>query len=640
MKKIKLDDKMDMGGMDMSGMAGMDHGSSGLFTGTNTSIARSFWYAMAAITALLVAKRMANAAISRHRLRRSRDAQHCNSCRPQGWLSQAYATATATLRELAYSQPWYFTGPFRKYFTPLPIGRWLGLVVYWVAILTFLWANTILRPDDAMYAYKWEKVGFRAAWVSVMQIPLVFLLSTKFNPFSLLTGISYERLNWIHRWTARTVFLTVIVHWSFFFREWVLADFVKMQLQMMPMVRYGFGAFAVLGWNVVSSFGYFRAKAYELFVAQHICAAAALLWLLHKHLPSDAKYNVYLSIGFVAFDWGARLIWIVLQNLHVLSKFRVRMPGYNVELEPLAGEMVRVKVQDADFQWKSGQHLYLSIPYLRPLEAHPFTIANAWSASQDGSSAPLNLIVKAHKGFSKSLHTAAVRNLARGHQYRAFLNGPWGIPPNLQHYESVVLIAASSGASFVIPLLHDIVKKKGCVRRATLHWIVRAKEHCSWFAKALDALVTAAQSSQLELKVIVSVTGSAEQAGATAETVSLTAGQPKRKQFETFVSEGSCSGDSSRDSSEEGEQSLIAPSHGKPQQLAVSSEVRYGRPSVEWMIRPTVEAAVGETAVVVCGGTSLVAQARTCVASLSDERAVHKGTGAQGIFLFTETYGW
>jgi hypothetical protein len=58
------------------------------------------------------------------------------------------------------------------------------------------------------------------------------------------------------------------------------------------------------------------------------------------------------------------------------------------------------------------------------------------------------------------------------------------------------------------------------------------------------------------------------------------------------------------------------------------------------MIRPPVEAALGETAVVTCGGAEITAQARTFVARLSDERAVHKGTGAQGIYLFTESYGW
>lgn len=63
------------------------------------------------------------------------------------------------------------------------------------------------------------------------------------------------------------------------------------------------------------------------------------------------------------------------------------------------------------------------------------------------------------------------------------------------------------------------------------------------------------------------------------------------------------------------------------------------RPSVESLIRPAVETVHGDTAVVVCGGVSLTAQTKTFVSALSDKRAVQKGSGAQGMFLFTETYG-
>ncbi len=62
------------------------------------------------------------------------------------------------------------------------------------------------------------------------------------------------------------------------------------------------------------------------------------------------------------------------------------------------------------------------------------------------------------------------------------------------------------------------------------------------------------------------------------------------------------------------------------------------RPDIEAFIRGPVEETGGETSVVVCGGPSLVARVRNCVAALSDERAVHKGTGAQGIHLHVEEY--
>ena len=64
----------------------------------------------------------------------------------------------------------------------------------------------------------------------------------------------------------------------------------------------------------------------------------------------------------------------------------------------------------------------------------------------------------------------------------------------------------------------------------------------------------------------------------------------------------------------------------------------YSRPDIAAFIRMPVEATGGETCVAVCGGKSLVADVRNSVASLSDERAVHKGTGAQGIRLHVEEY--
>lgn len=64
------------------------------------------------------------------------------------------------------------------------------------------------------------------------------------------------------------------------------------------------------------------------------------------------------------------------------------------------------------------------------------------------------------------------------------------------------------------------------------------------------------------------------------------------------------------------------------------------RPDIEAFIRLSVEATGRETSVFVCGGPSLVARARNCAAALSDESAVHKGTGAQGTCLFAEEYSF
>lgn len=608
---------MDMGGMSMGG-------TTGGFRITNERLSHTYWYGIAGAVGLLTLVRVVRILESKQRRASQQNNDRLITSRPNGTIAQAYATATATVREITYPQPVYFTGRISKYFSPLPVGRWTILALYWVVLLCFLWTDTILGPNDSKYAYRWEKVGFRAAWVSIAQIPFIYLLSCKFNPISLLTGISYERFNWLHRWAARTVFLTVIVHWSYFYRQWDLANFVKYQMEMMPMVKYGFGAWAVITWMVLTGFGFIRAQRYEIFVAQHICAAATLLWLLWVHVPTYASYYIWMAVGFVAFDWIARIVWALLRNTHALGGLRMKKPGYSVQIECLPGDMVRLLIKDVDFAWKAGQHAYISIPRLRPLELHPFTIANA--ATDDGR---LEMVIKAHSGFSNTLRKAAEKHQIEAQSYRAFLSGPWGHPPGLLHYDTVVFIACSSGASFVIPLLQDLVRKQSCARNIVLHWIVREEEHVSWYEPALRQALAQSQSCRFRLQVVVHVTrfplGGQEPA--------IRHDPVEDEKAEITVDISSTNGSSSANTSSTSSKEIQVSPTSSWHRLS-------GRPTVESIIRPPVETALGETAVVVCGGLSVTAESRTFVAALSDERAVHKGTGAQGIFLFTETYGW
>ena len=79
--------------------------------------------------------------------------------------------------------------------------------------------------------------------------------------------------------------------------------------------------------------------------------------------------------------------------------------------------------------------------------------------------------------------------------------------------------------------------------------------------------------------------------------------------------------------------------HARAAQEKSSLQYTLGRPNLADFVQEPVEASAGETSVVVCGGKSLTSAVRNCVATLSDERAVHKGTGAQGIHLHVEEFG-
>lgn len=55
----------------------------------------------------------------------------------------------------------------------------------------------------------WQARGVRAGWLAIAQLPLLIVLVGKYNIIGMLSGVSYERLNVLHRWTARIMLLMV-----------------------------------------------------------------------------------------------------------------------------------------------------------------------------------------------------------------------------------------------------------------------------------------------------------------------------------------------------------------------------------------------------------------------------------------------
>jgi hypothetical protein len=548
---------------------------------------------------------------------------------------------------------WTFSGRFSKYFSPPSLGRCLTLLAYWTMLLIMLWSNVILTPSSPNYAYKWEIVGFRAAWVSVTQLPFIYCLSCKINVISLITGISYERLNWLHRWAARTLFLTVIVHWSFFFREWSIAKFVRLELEMMPMVKYGFGAWAVIGWMVLSGFGFFRSICYEIWVLQHLAAAAVLLWLVHTHVPAYATYNVWLAVGFVAFDRIGRALYSVTRNVQLFhggkmtNRKRVRI-GHLAEVKSLSTEYIHVSIENIGFSWKPGQHVYLIIPRIGILENHPFTIANVpKSTTTDDGSGCIELYIKVHSGFTRRLHSAC-QQLSSPRAFRTFISGPWGTPPSINRFESLVFMATGNGASFTIPLFHKAVTQGNRLRRIRFVWIIRYRYHMEWFNQQLLSCLETAQARNIDVSIHIYITrrdNGGHEPGADGDSIhsnnsdtSLQAEVPFEKS-EIHQSSGS----PVRDLKQSSDSIAKAPSDWQTDQPLMPKSlinIKYGRPSFEALLLPVIEKALGETGILACGGRRFTADLRNYVARTSDERAVHKGTGAQGLYLFCETYGW
>jgi NAD(P)H-flavin reductase len=469
-------------------------------------------------------------------------------------------------------------------------------------------------------AYYWERIAFRAAWVSTTQVPLIFFLSAKMNVVALLCGSSYERINWLHRWVSRTLLVTVTLHGGFFLTEWMRADFVAIELEMMPMVKYGMGAWGVLVWTTISSLTPLRRMAYEFFVLQHLACAGVFLWLLHVHLPSYAAYNLWISVGVIAFDRTVGSLWSIYNNVSIRGTDRRRSLwdrfGYRAELRATGDDMTVVTLRDVAFSWKAGQHVYLRIPGLGPFEAHPYTISNDPRSGRKDA----ELVIRAHSGFSRRLRHRAL--LSEGNEpvtMKAFIQGPYGAPPAWNSFETLVLISASTGASFTIAILESILADPCCTQTVDFLLLARDEQQSDYYLERIRNAAAQAKGRAITLRVEIAITGGPRSADKRPASPATSWPDDKKTPGEIHRVEADDN----------------IPSNSE---LDMSLEYSLGRPNIAQAIRGPVEAARGETSVAVCGGRELVAAVRNCVASLSDERAVHKGTGAQGIHLYVEEY--
>ena len=468
-------------------------------------------------------------------------------------------------------------------------------------------------------------------------------------------------------------------------REWIRADFVKLELEMMPMVKYGLGAWGILVWTFITSLSPLRSMAYELFVLQHIAAAAVFLWLLWVHVPSYATYNVWFAIGAISFDWILRFFIALYRNLNIRTRSRRcccssnKMIGHRIDVQPNGNDVTIVIIKDSHISWKPGQHLYLWIPALGPLETHPFTIASPCKTSKECHCNEIQLAIKVQSGFSRRIHKYALTTQGRlNRSLTGFISGPYGVPPHWGAYETLILISASTGASFTLPILESVLDCQStlCTKRITFLLVARRKQHTEYYESRLEDALHHAEEVGITLDVVIAITGDetslgdghdgssigGEYAGenirdekthttnsnkievctlaqSKSHSISTSSGNDKTTLFESF-GEGKPEAITSSSSHETSPLHGLCCRDGALKLRSSKSAIKYmfERPNIENCIREPVEATGGETSVAVCGGKPLVARVRNFVASLSDERAVHKGTGAQGIHLHVEEY--
>lgn len=335
-------------------------------------------------------------------------------------------------------------------------------------------------------------LGVRSGMIANALVPFLFCFGLKFNPITMLAGISHEKLQVFHQWTARVILFFSIVHTVAFLwqpvhdggfsnlKAWYYYDKVWWT---------GTVALAFFVWLVLSSFGCFRRRSYRFFVLQHIVSIIFFLVFYFMHTRDLLSSWAWLwpSIGL----WGFHILLKFANSLRISSFVGIKATLTMLEDDQSLMELVTV----APATWRPGQHFFVRFPTLggtAPYQSHPFTVTNLPSvySSQDSQ---LVFYFKARRGLTRQLWDRAATKGSVS-TIRIALDGPYGCPFNAKPYHSVLLVAAGIGVTAVLPTLMHLCTTVGTVRapltkKLAVVWCIPSIELYSTFSPKLRPIL-------------------------------------------------------------------------------------------------------------------------------------------------------
>ena len=524
---------------------------------------------------------------------------------------------------------------------------------------------------------------------------------------------------------------------GYWFADWAPYDYIGTKIKEDYITKHGVIAWAILVWITFSSMTPIRGWSYEFFVIQHIISFVAFIAMIYLHVPPEVRYWIWMCVGLFFFDRFLRACFYMFNNLTWLHKSSGEQSGtksvigFKAEFAPVTSDITRITIRNPSISWQPGQHVFLSCHGLAPLQAHPFTVA---SLPSDGK---MEFLVQSRSGGTRRFQKHATRLLPQTNMDHlrgvktAVIEGPYGHVRDLKQFDSVVLFAGSTGATFTMPLLRDVVRSWDVRRSQSSRfvnpgrvvtrfikyiWVVKSGAHLALFNTQLSQIIDDVQSLRdngIDVQVRISVYITCDETFTSGHNISpptmggehgpvkqLTSSaasenaplltddkqNPDKTANYTVVTNKSVSSESSSISdtastqapaqstccchapvSEEAEsdaesstttrapctcgchpainssprtstseKTTVLDSRPLHSQIALYS----GRPMIEDLTRAALEQARGETAVLVCGPRSLSDDVREAVVRLSDERAVNKGSGADGIWFHGEAFGY
>ncbi|SPO20052.1 related to Ferric reductase transmembrane component 1 precursor [Ustilago trichophora] len=458
-------------------------------------------------------------------------------------------------------------------------------------------------------------LGVRAGMIANAFFPWLFAFGLKFNPLTFLTGISHEKLQFYHQWTARIILFFAIVHTVPFLwqpvhdggfsnlKAWYYYDKVWWT---------GTVALALLAWLVVSSFGYFRRMSYEFFVLQHVLTI--ILFLVFYFMHTRDLLNSWLWLWPSIGVWGFHVLFKFANSLRI-SRF-TGVPA-TITLVDEDERLLKLEVA-APVSWQPGQHFFLRFPGINkaaPYQTHPFTVANLPSPDNNMDS-HLMFYFKARDGLTRKIWEQLMRQPAVKGKVSTVLtvglDGPYGSPFHPAAYHSDLMITGGVGMTSVLPALMSLCLAARSSRdvvtsKVAVHWSVQSMRIFDAFEPALRPMLEHLRALGVDASLDVYC----------------------REARSAQAEEGA---------EKDGSASPSSKSHSSSSMMTYHSE----RANVPSIITGFVNASKSarSVAVSVCGPASMLNETANTLSRLQWSHVLSSDSAIEELYLHTEAFDW
>ncbi|KAJ7837438.1 ferric reductase NAD binding domain-containing protein [Mycena leptocephala] len=550
----------------------------------------------------------------------------------------------------------------------LNVADFLLGAMYLTVLFTWTFINT---KNSKGLKYDPKYWANRCVHIAGSQLPLMTAFGMKNNFMSFLTGVSFDKLEHLHRVMARVICVLFWVH------GYGRASLSFGDLTTEYWFRIGVAGASALTLLCLLSIRPLRSRSYEVFMYLHLVLGVITLAGAYVH-SAEFGYGVYIWPSF--FLWGLdrflRLVRICLVNSQ-LFKSDTGKPHVTSDatVTVLSPHFLRILVDAPPyFFWRPGQSAYLTIYDAYPAslaEAHPFTVANAphWlednpaSSVEEGSSSneekgdlsrtketgigkskyrpQLKFILRVREGFTKRLVDSVLANPDSNgvsRSFKAFVDGPYSSPPDMGGFETAVLICGGSGVSFALPLFLDLIqaaraKTNPRCKRVVFVWAVRDPDQLNWIADDVThALSTISSKSDMapaiDIRLYVTT--------AAADTQSFEGEDRPPGASDPEAPGPTVVGTDPNPSIARAEN--IDPT-AKDRLLAVPGvQLIYGRPDIKGIVGTEIAEARGAVGITVCGTAELAQSVRNALRD-GIARFLDVLRGGPSVLLHVEGFG-